>query len=377
MTRAMGESSLRIVIAGGGAAGLETMLALRALAGERVDLTLIAPDDEFVFRPLSTEPPYSVGRGRQVALGHAARDAGAGFLATTIDAVDPAARIARLADETEHPYDALVLAVGAEAMPAVDRAVTWDDRADSELLGGLMRDIEQGYSRSVAVLIPPGPGWPLRGYELALLIALDASAMGADLKTILVTPQPPPLTLLGDPAVEAVSAELDRAGVAVVSAERAQVEAGRPPTVVLHPSGQRLAVERVLALPILRGRRIPGIPADADGFLETDEHCRVRDVDAVWAVGDCTALALKSGGLAVAQADVAAQDVAALAGAPVEPTSFEADLAHDVGGLPAGRFLTRWLLAGEEGLTMHLPAVGLPVLTYLRRDLSAGWRGYG
>lgn len=373
----MDDSSLRVLIAGGGAAGLEAMTALRALAGERVALTLVAPDDEFVFRPLSAEPPYSVARGRQVALSSAARDADARFLATTIDAVDPAARIARLADDTEHPYDALVLAVGAEAMPAVERAVTWDDRADSELLGGLMQDIEQGYSRSVAVLIPPGPGWPLRGYELALLIALDAAAMGAELKTVLVTPQPSPLTLLGSRAVETVSAELDRAGVTVVAAEHAQVEAGRPPAVVLHPSQERVEVERVLALPILRGRRIPGIPADGDGFVETDARCRVRGVEAVWAVGDCTALPLKSGGFAVDQADVAAHDIVALAGAPVEPTSFEPDLEHEVGGLPAGRFLTRWLLAGDEGLTMQLPAVGLPVLTYLRRDLSAGWRGYG
>ena len=352
-------------------------MALRGLAAERVDLTLIAPDDEFVYRPLSVEPPFSVARGRQVALSRAARDADAGFLATTIDAVDPEARIARLADESEHPYDALVLAVGAEAMPAVDRAVTWDDRADSELLGGLMRDIEQGYTRSVAVLIPAGPGWPLRGYELALLIALDGNAMGAELKTILVTPEPPPLTRLGGPTVKAVSEELDRAGVTVVTAEHAHVDAGRPPAVVLHPSGDRHEVERVLALPLLRGRRIPGIPADADGFVETDEHCRLRGVQAVWAVGDCTALPLKSGGLAVDQADCAGHDIAALSGAPVEPTSFEPHLSHDVCGRPAGRFLTRWLLAGEEGLTMHLPAVGLPVLTYLRHDLSAGWRGYG
>jgi len=373
----MGDSALRVLIAGGGAAGLETMMALRALAGERVDLTLIAPDDEFVYRPLSAEPPFSVARGRQVALGRAARDADAGFLATTIDGVDPAARIAGLADGSKHRYDALVLAIGAEAMPAVERAVTWDDRADSELLGGLMQDIEQGYSRSVAVLIPPGPGWPLRGYELALLIALDANAMGAELRTILVTPEPPPLTLLGPRAVQAVSEELHRAGVTVVSAEHAQVEAGHPPAVVLHPSGARHEVERVLALPILRGRRIPGIPSDADGFVETDEHCRVRGVQAVWAAGDCTALPLKSGGFAVDQADVAAQDVAALAGAPVEPATFEPDLAHDVGGLPAGRFLTRWLLAGDEGLTLQLPPLGLPLLTYLRRDLSAGWRGYG
>ena len=373
----MSGTALRVLIAGAGAAGLEAMLALRSLAGDRVALTLLAPDDEFVYRPLHTEPSFAVDRGRRVALHQAARDAGAEFVATTIESVDPQAKVARPCDGDERPYDALVLAVGAEAMPAVTRAVTWDDRADHEVLGGLMQDLEQGYSRSIAVLIPPGPGWPLRGYELALLVALGAEAMGAELETLLVTPQPQPLALLGPRAVEAVSKELDAAGVTVVSTEHAEVEAGRPATVVLHPSGARHEVERVLALPILRGRRVPGIPTDEDGFVETDEHCRVPGLDGVWAIGDCTALALKSGGFAVEQADVAAADIAALAGAEVEPARFEPTLGAEVSGLPAGRFLTSWLLAGEEGLTMRLPGEGLPTLTYLQRDLSAGWRGYG
>jgi NADPH-dependent 2,4-dienoyl-CoA reductase/sulfur reductase-like enzyme len=33
----------RVLIAGGGVAGLETLLALRALAGDRVDITILAP----------------------------------------------------------------------------------------------------------------------------------------------------------------------------------------------------------------------------------------------------------------------------------------------------------------------------------------------
>jgi len=32
-----------VLIAGGGVAGLETLLALRALAGDRVDITILAP----------------------------------------------------------------------------------------------------------------------------------------------------------------------------------------------------------------------------------------------------------------------------------------------------------------------------------------------
>jgi hypothetical protein len=52
---------LRVVVAGAGVAGLETLMALRALAGARVELTLIAPQDEFVYRPLAVEEPFASG----------------------------------------------------------------------------------------------------------------------------------------------------------------------------------------------------------------------------------------------------------------------------------------------------------------------------
>jgi sulfide:quinone oxidoreductase len=220
------ESPLRVVIAGGGVAGLESLMALRSLAGSRVELTLIAPEDEFVYRPLAIEAPFAVGRTRRVTLHAAAREAGAAYLAATVEAVDAEARTVRTSAEDRVEYDALVLAVGAEVMPAVDNVLTWDDRADAELLGGLLRDLDEGYSRSLAIVIPPGPGWPLRGYELALFISLEASSMGADVQTTVVTPEPPPLAALESRAGEAISKELDDAGISVVSADRVEVEGG-------------------------------------------------------------------------------------------------------------------------------------------------------
>ena len=44
-------NSAEVVIIGGGVAGLEALLALRKLAGDRVALTLVAKDDQFVDRP--------------------------------------------------------------------------------------------------------------------------------------------------------------------------------------------------------------------------------------------------------------------------------------------------------------------------------------
>jgi hypothetical protein len=97
----------------------------------------------------------------------------------------------------------------------------------------------------------------------------------------------------------------------------------------------------------------------------------------VWAVGDRTSFPLKSGGVSTEQADVAALDIAALAGAAVEPRVFDSDHVEQFAGLPAGGYLEQWLATAEPGMTMHLPTQGVPALTYLQKDLAAGWRGRG
>ena len=370
-------SPLRVLIAGGGVAGLEALMALRGLAGDFATLTLIAPDDEFVYSPLTVEPPFSVGRTRTVGLSRAARVAGAGFVAARAEEVDTDARIVGLSSGERIEYDALVLAVGAEAIPGLDHVMTWDDRSHADTVGGLLRDVEEGYTKRLAVVIPPGPSWPLRGYELALLISQHAYDMEADLELTVVEPDPSPLAVAGDRAVQLVAKELERAMIALMSANQVSLEREPQLTLVLHPSRRKLEVDRVLAMPMLRGRTIKGVPADPDGLIEVDAHCRVTGLDRVWAVGDCTALPLKSGGLSAEQADVAAEDIAALAGAAVEPRSFDSGLVEEFLGLPSPRYLERRLATQEPGLAMHLPAASVPVLTYLQEDLAAGWRGRG
>ena len=56
------------VIAGGGVAGLETLLALRALAGDRVDITLVTPELRFVNRSMAVDQPFRTTAPRGVRL---------------------------------------------------------------------------------------------------------------------------------------------------------------------------------------------------------------------------------------------------------------------------------------------------------------------
>jgi sulfide:quinone oxidoreductase len=376
MTPVAATAPIRVVVAGGGVAGLETLMALRALAGERVELTLVAPQGEFVYRPLAVEPPFTVGRARRIALDQAARDADARFVAEAVEAVDADHKRVSPSGGDTLEYDALVLAVGATAAPVIAHAVTWDDHSDAETLRGMLEDIEEGYSRRLAIVVPPGPGWPLRGYELAIFISKEASSVSVDVETTIVTPEPSPLEALGSKAVEQVSDELQRAGVELVSGASADVEPGHTETVVVQPSGRRIEVDRVIALPGLHGHPVAGIPADADGFIDIDEHCRVRGLDGVWAAGDVTSFTVKSGGFAAEQARVVATDIAASAGAAVERRPFDPASMDALAGLPVGGFLEKWLTADEDDeLTTGLPATGVPILTYMKLDLEASSRG--
>lgn len=224
--------------------------------------------------------------------------------------VDVAERTVRLGDGDTLPYDALVLATGAAAEPAFGNGhgFNWDDTCEAEVIGGLLRDLEEGYSQYLAIVIPPGPGCPLPAYELALLISADARGMGMNPEITLVTPEKTPLAIFGPRAVEVVAEELKRAGVQVELGAYAELDPGTPGTIVMRPSGRRLQVARVLALPCLRGRAPEGIPADPDGFVSVDAHGRLAGTDGIRAAGDGIDFPVKFGGLAAEQADAAAAD---------------------------------------------------------------------
>jgi sulfide:quinone oxidoreductase len=394
----------RVVIAGGGVAGVEGLLALHALAADRVDLTLVSPTPDFVYRPLAVAEPFALGHQRRTPLAEAASVAGARFVHAPVTGVDVAERVVHTGDGEDLHYDSLLLATGAAAEPAFANGVmTWDDTTDIEAVGGLLRDLEEGYSKRLAIVIPPGPGWPLPAYELALLIAADVDGMWGKAEITLVTPEQAPLAIFGPRAVELVTMELDRAGVHLELGAYAELDAGPPRGLVLRPSSRRLEVGRVLALPRLRGRAPDGIPADPDGFVRVDDHCRVAGVDGVWAAGDGIDFPVKFGGLAAEQADAAAADIAADAGAVVERAPFRPVLrgrlltshgarymrydaaggggegeatSHTLWWPPGkvnGRYLAPWLAArDEEAVADNLPQRGgLAVQTDLHRDFIA------
>jgi sulfide:quinone oxidoreductase len=81
------------------------------------------------------------------------------------------------------------------------------------------------------------------------------------------------------------------------------------------------------------------VPSDWNGFVDTDEQGRVRELEDVYAVGDMTSFPVKQGGLATQQADVVASTLAALAGAGTQPDSAKLVLRSRLLGAACPLFL--------------------------------------
>jgi hypothetical protein len=218
LTGMTGEPSFRVVIAGGGVAGLEGALALAELAADRVAITIVAPNAEFVYRPMSVGAPFAFASPQRHPVARLAADVGADLLAESFGWVDPAARTAHTDEGTALPYDALLLALGARARAPFAHAVTIDDRRMDEVLYGIVQDIEGGYVHSIAFVSPARMGWPLPIYELALLTARRAFEMDVELRVTVVTPEATPLWVFGAEASAGVAALLAEAGVEVITA---------------------------------------------------------------------------------------------------------------------------------------------------------------
>jgi sulfide:quinone oxidoreductase len=308
---------MKIVIVGGGVAGLEELLAVRDLAGERVEVTLVSGAPDFVYRPLTVDEPFTHEPAEQRALEPIARELGASFVLASLTRVRSDAHEVDLSNGSTLGYDALVICVGGKPRPAYESAVTFDGARDQLRIDQL---IEASRGGTLAFVVPPGVTWPLPIYELALMTDRRARGAGGDSpRFVIVTPEEAPLAVFGDAASKALERILAARGIALHTGTRAHQEDGE---IVLVPGGERLDAASVIALPVLDGPAIAGLPRDDGGFLPIDAHARVSGVEDVYAAGDGTNFSIKQGGIATQQADAAAEHIAARAGADLDPQPF-------------------------------------------------------
>jgi sulfide:quinone oxidoreductase len=306
---------IRVLVAGGGVAGLETVLALQELAGDRLEIELLAPGRHFTYSPLAVAEPFARGGVRRLSLAAIAADRNVRLHRDAVARVLHDERAVETQDRTRIAYDALVLALGARPVEAVPGALTFRGPQDTGRVAEIVERLRAGMIRRLAFIVPAGMTWSLPLYELALQMA--AAAPRAEL--ILATAEPAPLAVFGEEASAAVAALLADRGIELRTRVEAQEYGGG--RLWLGMTGP-FEVDAAIALPRLVGPGVIGVPCDPFGFVPVDDFTRAKGIDGVHAVGDMAAHAVKQGGLAAQQADVAAEVIAAAAGVRVTPRRY-------------------------------------------------------
>jgi sulfide:quinone oxidoreductase len=319
MTRSS-EDQARVLIAGGGVAGLEAAFALQKLAGDRVDVEVLAPEGEFVYRPLAVLEPFRVGDVARFPLHTIVEAAGGRLRHGRLRAVDADRKAVATGEWEALDFDFLLLALGAVQAEGVPGALTFGGPQDGPALNRLLRRVREGHARRIAFVLPEAAGWPLPLYELALLTRAHATAYGVrGVEILLVTPEEEPLALFGTPASDALRDLLALQEIELETGVRSLAfDRGR---LAVEPGGA-LEVDAAVSLPRLEGPRITGVPHDDDRFVPVDDFGRAEGLDDVYAAGDIVQFPIKQGGLAAQQADAAASAIAAAAGADVQPVPF-------------------------------------------------------
>jgi sulfide:quinone oxidoreductase len=311
----MAESPYRTLVAGAGIAGCELLVALRKLAGGRVALEVLDPDDYLVYRPLLVTEPFGAGSGHRFPLADILADHDARRHVGMLAGVDVEAHEAVTAEGERLPYDALVIATGARPVEAVPGALCFASGEAVEPFRKLLARIDSRELSAIAfTLSTSAASWPLPLYELAFLTAARGGA-----RVVIATAEKAPLELFGDAVSHELRARLEQAGIELhTAAPPLSFENGE----LRLAGGESIAADAAVALPHLEGPRIDGVPSDDAGFVLVDEHLRVPGADGVHAAGDAVSFPVKQGGVSVRQAQAAAECVAQRAGAPVTPEPF-------------------------------------------------------
>jgi sulfide:quinone oxidoreductase len=316
-----GHDRLHVVIAGGGVAALEALLALRALAGPQIQITMLAPERDFLYRPVTVAEAFGRGEARVYPLAEiVAREGGGELIGDALAGVEVDEHIALTVTGERIAYDVLIVAAGAVAREPLPGALTFSGRGAVAALRELLDELVAGTARSVALTLPSERMWPLPLYELALMTAAHLREHGSRAPVWLVTPEEEPLELFGPAAASAIEPMLKARGIRVRCSSRPACVSDHA---LMLAGGGAIYVDRVLTLPQLEGPRLWGLPHDEHGFIPVDSHGRVPGADDVYAAGDVTAFPLKQGGLAAQQADAVAEAIAAARGLPVTPRPFK------------------------------------------------------
>ncbi|MCH7229793.1 FAD-dependent oxidoreductase [Glycomyces sp. L485] len=311
----------RVVIVGGGFAGLETAFTLRGHLGQRVELVLVADRHDFLFKPNTIYIPFGGEEAKlRIPLELPAGRRGIELVAGSLSRVDTDDKRIELVDGTRVDYDYLVLATGSAMRPeeipglaehAQGIWTTEQMRSLGASLDEVLTAARQGAQRHVLFLVPPGNKCAGPLYEIAFMLEtwLRRHHVRDRVCITFATFESTYVQAFGSGLDHVVSEEFAHRGLnGYTEAVATRVEPDR----VAFADGTVHTYDLLVSFaPYVAAADFPNLPTDERGFLLTDMLTRrVEGVRDVYAPGDAGDFPVKQAFLAFLQADAVADDIA-------------------------------------------------------------------
>lgn len=311
----------RIVILGGGFAGLETAFYLRHKLRDKVELTLVSERDYFIFKPNTIYIPFGEDPDRfKIRLDRPTSRKEIEFVQAQAKEIEPASKTVHL-DGRELAYDYLVVATGAgmrpEEVPGLqEHALTvWTTEDMLRLRAGFTRLLERardGAQQKLLFLIPPNNRCSGPLYEVVMMTDtwLRREGVRDQVAITWTTFEEGYIQVFGPRLNTVVTEEFEERGIAGF---KGFVVTAVEPGAVHYQNGQRREYDLLVSFPpYTAGQRFSALPTDDRGFVNVEpDSRRVRGHQDVFAVGDVADFPIKQAFLALLQADAAAEHLVA------------------------------------------------------------------
>ncbi len=182
-------------------------MALKDLAGDRARLSMLAPEPDFFYKPLTVEEPFTHQPAERRELAPALDELGVDLIRGSLASVSPTEHRVTTASGDQLAYDKLVICVGGTDAPGLPRRR--DVLEPPHRPAGRRAHPSRSHLASAARWSSSSrrrPTWSLPLYELALLFRNRSEALGeGGLRLRFVTPEPAALAVFGTVASAAVA----------------------------------------------------------------------------------------------------------------------------------------------------------------------------
>ncbi len=309
----------KIVVLGGGFAGLESAFYLRMKMPKEADITLVSDRERFLYKPNTIYVPFGLDPEKlMIPLAKPTKRKNIQFMQARAHEIDADNKVVHL-DGQKLPYDYLVVATGAGMRPTeipglAEYAHTiWTPKDMLTLRGAfdqLLRDPNGKGRRQVLFLVPPNNKCAGPLYEMVMMLDTWLRRHNARNRVDLVwsTYEDSFIQAFGPRLHQVVGNEFEQRGIAGYNQYVVQeVKADE----VIYQNGARQAYDLLVSFPpYIASTPFPGLPSDERGFIRTEMGSRqVVGFPEIYAAGDAGDFPVKQAFLAFLQSDAVAEHI--------------------------------------------------------------------